>query len=318
MRVVYSLGDPSDASGPLGAAICAVSTFDGVHVGHLALAARAGERARAQNVPVVAVVVWEGERAGGAESPGAMLTLLDERLALLKELARFDAALVISQAPGTPPLNEAGLHEAIERHARPVALLRPAREAGMPAGGSPTWSLIEDTAYDAHQAAGQTEGVMLEHATANRRTRGERIAGALLAGDVRAASELLGHPHSVGGVVVSGDRRGRLLGYPTANLRLDARKALPANGIYAVRAKLPGERRATHPAVVSLGVRPQFRAGNPRLLEVYLLDAELDLYGLPLRVEFVERLREERRFSDVEALKAQMARDVTLAREALS
>jgi riboflavin kinase/FMN adenylyltransferase len=135
---------------------------------------------------------------------------------------------------------------------------------------------------------------------------------------VRGAQELLGHPYSVGGVVVSGDRRGRLLGFPTANLRLDARKALPADGIYAVRAKLPGERRATHPAMVSLGVRPQFGADNPRLLEVYLLDAALDLYGLPLGVEFVERLREEQRFSDVEALKAQMARDVALAREALA
>ena len=140
----------------------------------------------------------------------------------------------------------------------------------------------------------------------------------LALGDVTRVAAMLGRAYSVSGVVIGGDRRGRLLGFPTANLRIDQRKALPADGIYAVRARLPGEAEAQRAAVVSLGVRPQFGSGKPRLVEVYLMDASLDLYGELLLVEFVARLRGEERFASVEALQEQMARDVAAARHALA
>ncbi|HEX6816948.1 MAG TPA: riboflavin kinase [Ktedonobacterales bacterium] len=363
MRVLYSVGSLEQ----IGPAVCAASTFDGVHRGHAALAHSAAELAERRGVLAVALVIWEGERSitsdASGQQPGGLLTLLDERLALLEDLGAFDVALVLSPPPDAPALTNAAVLAAVERVAQPVALLRLAGEPGMPATADAEalhWSVIHapddvpddvpgaslaslsavrrdgrDLAAGPGDEAAATDWNIpepggrdgdghqpLEHAradgrTRDARTRSEQVAGLLLGGDVRAAEARLGHPYRVGGVVVSGDRRGRLLGYPTANLRLDARKILPADGIYAVWAQLPGEHSATHPAVVSLGVRPQFGAGKPRLLEVYLLDAALDLYGLPLVVEFVERLREERRFTDVEALKAQMALDVERARKVL-
>jgi len=158
----------------------------------------------------------------------------------------------------------------------------------------------------------------LEHSPESERITTGSVREALGLGDVAHAAMLLGRPYAVTGMVIGGDRRGRLLGFPTANLRGDQRKALPADGIYATRARLPGETEAQRPAVVSLGVRPQFGSGKPRLVEVYLMDASLDLYGEPLLVEFVARLRGEERFASVEALREQMARDVADARHALT
>ncbi len=334
MRVVYAIGDAVR----LGRAVCAVGTFDGVHAGHRRLAERAAKLAHAEGAPAVAVLLWEGER-GRDGAPMRLLTLLDERLALLADLARFDAALVVSQAPEAPSLSADAVLESVKRWVRPVALLS-AVEPGNPSlaeAAARHGVLFLEIALEDEGEPGMRPGSEhglehglehdrehglehgLEHGeTRERTTMGERIADALLAGDVRAAGRLLSHPYGVGGDVVSGDRRGRILGYPTANLRLDARKLLPADGIYAVRARLPGELHMGHPAVASLGVRPQFGSGRPRLLEVFLLDAALDLYGLRLEIGFVERLREERRFADVEALKAQMAHDVQMARDVLN
>src|SRR5260221_10177889 len=118
MRVVHAIGEAVR----LGRAVCAVGTFDGVHVGHRRLAERAAQLAHAEGAPAIAIVLWEGERdADGA--PGRLLTLLDERLALLANLERFDAALVVSQAPEAPPPSADALLESVKRWVSPLALL---------------------------------------------------------------------------------------------------------------------------------------------------------------------------------------------------
>ncbi len=146
-----------------------------------------------------------------------------------------------------------------------------------------------------------------------------RVRAAIAAGDVALARELLAHPFMVEGRVVAGDRRGRALGYPTANLQPPRRKALwPAAGIYAVRARCPdGALSDWQDAVASLGVRPTFEGQDLRL-EVHLFDHEIDLYGRRLCCAFVERLRPELKFDEESALKAQMALDCVQARAALS
>ncbi len=139
-------------------------------------------------------------------------------------------------------------------------------------------------------------------------------------GRLSDAARLLGRRYAVIGTVVAGDRRGRELGYPTANLDFDEEVALPPDGIYAVRAEWVGgdplrpERRAD--GVASLGVRPTF-GGGARILEVHLFDTNEDLYGERLRVEFVRRLRGERRFTSADALVRQMNRDSARARALL-
>jgi riboflavin kinase / FMN adenylyltransferase len=134
-----------------------------------------------------------------------------------------------------------------------------------------------------------------------------RVRALVAAGEMEGARHCLGAPFMVEGEVVSGDQRGRELGFPTANIVPDDRLAIPGHGVYAAFAN-------GVPAAVSVGVRPTFDSGRGVLIETYLIDREEDLYGASLRVAFVERLRGERRFPGVEELIAQMRSDVEDAR----
>jgi riboflavin kinase/FMN adenylyltransferase len=134
------------------------------------------------------------------------------------------------------------------------------------------------------------------------------VRGLIAAGDVKGASEFLGGPFMFEGEVVHGDKRGRTLGMPTANLVPDDRLAVPGHGVYAGWAN-------GQPAAINVGVRPTFQTGRGLLVEAYLLDFDGDLYGQNLRIAFLERLRGEKRFDSVDELVAQMKRDVERARE---
>jgi riboflavin kinase/FMN adenylyltransferase len=302
MRVTYCIGVPP-ARLP---ALVISGDFDGVHRGHVADLRQAAAIARRERAPLVVALLWPGlgER-DAAQEP--CLSLLGERIELLRATGLVDETLVISHAPDTDPL---GPDEALDRIAEWYDLR--------------TLLLAQDDdqtmVQDAFAQGAVDRGwrvTPLEHSPESERITSGSVRETLALGDVARAATLLGRRYSVSGMVIGGDRRGRLLGFPTANLRIDQRKALPADGIYAVRVRLPGETEARRAAVVSLGVRPQFGSGKPRLVEVYLMDASLDLYGEPLLVEFVARLRGEQRFASVEALQEQMARDVANARQAL-
>ena len=142
-----------------------------------------------------------------------------------------------------------------------------------------------------------------------------RIRSLLLKGKVRQATQLLGRYPSLAGEVVRGSQRGHCLGFPTANLEVRKERVVPADGIYAVYARLGEERRQ---GVANVGVRPSFEIGSQRIVEVHILDFEEEIYGCDLVVEFVERLRDEHRFANVEALKAQIERDIAQARHILA
>jgi riboflavin kinase/FMN adenylyltransferase len=138
------------------------------------------------------------------------------------------------------------------------------------------------------------------------------IRGLVLGGAVEYAGQLLGDPFTLQGEVAHGDERGRDLGYPTANLVPDPSYVTPGHGVYAARAIT--DDGATHPAAVSIGVRPTFVTGRGELIEAYLLDFEGDLYETRLQLAFLKRLRGEKRFESVDALIDQMALDVAAAR----
>src|SRR3954454_22052163 len=137
------------------------------------------------------------------------------------------------------------------------------------------------------------------------------IRGLVFGGAVEYAGKLLGDPFAMRGEVVHGDERGRELGFPTANVVPPEGYVVPGHGVYAARAN-------GVPAAVNVGVRPQFQTGRHELIEAFLIDWEGDLYGQDLKLEFLKRLREERRFPTVEALVEQMASDVESAREVAS
>ena len=134
------------------------------------------------------------------------------------------------------------------------------------------------------------------------------IRGLVATGAVAEAARLLGAPFGMRGIVAHGDKRGRTLGFPTANLVPDPALAVPDHGIYACRAVVPGLGEWT--AAVSIGVRPTFVTGRGLLVEAFLLDFDDDLYGRELRLDFIDRIRGERRFDSAEALIEQMHRDV--------
>ena len=134
-----------------------------------------------------------------------------------------------------------------------------------------------------------------------------RIRALVAAGEMAQARRCLGAPFMVEGTVVHGDQRGRELGFPTANIVPDDRLAIPGHGVYAAFAD-------GVPAAVNVGIRPTFESGHGVLIETYLIDHEEDLYGKTLRVAFVERLRGERAYHEVDELVAQMYRDVDDAR----
>jgi riboflavin kinase/FMN adenylyltransferase len=135
-----------------------------------------------------------------------------------------------------------------------------------------------------------------------------RIRAQVAAGDVEGAMRCLGAPFLLEGTVVSGDRRGRTLGFPTANLVPADEYVCPGHGVYAAFAN-------GVPAAVNVGVRPTFESGRGVLVEAYLIDEDIDLYGKTLRIAFIARLRGEKRFAGADELVAQMHRDVEEARE---
>jgi riboflavin kinase/FMN adenylyltransferase len=144
------------------------------------------------------------------------------------------------------------------------------------------------------------------------RVSSSAVRAALAAGNLEAAEGLLGRPYSISGRVVHGRKLGRELGFATANVQLKHNRP-PLSGIFAVRVHGVGT-RPSRPAVASLGVRPTITASGRAVLEVHLFDFSEDLYGAHMRVEFLHKIRDEKKYSDLDALKAQIARDCEAAR----
>jgi riboflavin kinase/FMN adenylyltransferase len=288
--------------------VLTIGSFDGVHRGHQHLINSVISAARGRNAASVVVTLHPHPKMVlRPDSPLLLLSTLEERLSLVTQLG-LDYVVVFPftlehskiRARDFVKLLVDHLH-VLELQCGPNFALGHKREGNIPflqeAGREFGFvvTVVEPRRYE--------EGII-----SSTRVR-ELVAG----GDVTAASDLLGHFPALRGIVVHGDHRGRLLGYPTANMNVPDRKLIPANGIYAVRVRLGHE---WFNGAANIGVRPQF-GGGPRLVEVYILDFDRDIYGQELEVHFVERLRDEMKFESVEALVAQMGRDVAKARSLL-
>lgn len=290
-------------------AVMTIGVFDGVHRGHQALIGQVVQRARTLRGLSVVLTFYPHPRA--VLRPGMPvyeLTSQEEKLSLIAALG----VDVVTTLTFTKELSLLRAGEFIDLLLQHVNL----RELWV----GPDFAL-------GHHREGTVERLSVlgaEHGftvhivapvdSAGERVSSSRIRDLITAGDVMQAAALLGRYPHIEGMVVTGDRRGRTLGFPTANLALTAAYLLPANGIYAVIAELDGARL---PAVANIGVRPTFGV-NDRLVEVYLLDFDRDIYGQRLGVSLVKRLRDEVRFDSVDDLVAQMHRDVGEARGVLS
>lgn len=288
-----------------------IGVFDGVHRGHQEIIGHVVKRAR--NLGVQSVVVTFDPHPSEVVRPGshpAVLTPPDRKAELIEQLGA-DVLCVIPFTPEFSRLSaEAFVHDVLVEnlHAALVVVGENFR-FGHKAAGDVT--LLE--------RLGRTFGFAMEPAPLIAADQvvfsSTYIRSCVDAGDVEAAAAALGRPHRVEGVVVRGDRRGRDLGFPTANLLSGPHMAIPADGVYAGRLVRRGGQRL--PAAISVGTNPTF-SGRQRRVEAYVLDFDGDLYGERVALDFVARLREMRRYESMEPLITQMHEDVARTRELLS
>ncbi|GAA3665389.1 bifunctional riboflavin kinase/FAD synthetase [Nocardioides ginsengisoli] len=314
MRVWRDLSDvPSD----LGRTVVTIGNFDGMHLGHQHVVRRAREVAGEVGVDHVVAVTFDPHPIAvlRPEHAPPTLTTIDDRLRLLGE-AGVDDVLVIPfsrEVASWPP------QEFIERilldalHVKAVVVGANFRFGNRAAGDC---NLL--------RAAGAEHDFVLEEVSLDGGPQvwsSTYVRTCLATGDVAGAAEALGRSFTTHGVVVEGDKRGRELGYPTANVPVRAGAAVPADGVYAGRLTvLDGpDAGTTYPAAISVGTNPTFAGERESRVESYVLDrSDLDLYGREVQVEFVERLRGMVRFDSVEALLVAMADDVDRARTLLA
>lgn len=305
--------DTRECPRPERGAVVTIGAYDGVHLGHRAVIEEM-RRLASERGCETAVVTFDRHPATVVrpESAPKLLTDLEQKLELL-EATGIDYTVVIHfDLERSQESAEDFVHEVLAGclNARAVVV---GHDFHFGRGRAGNVSLLAtmggELGFDVlglRLTEGQGEAIS-----------STRIRALIGAGEVAAAAALLGRPHQVRGTVRSGDKRGRELGFPTANVHVPPDILLPGDGIYAGWYVRPDGAR--HATAISLGRRPTFYDDQQEaLLEAYLLDFEGDLYGEAARVEFVSHLRDELRFDSVDALVEQMQVDVADARSALS
>lgn len=301
----------------MSASVVVIGNFDGVHLGHRAVLDHARELE--PGLPVVAMTFWPHPLS--VVRPGhepKLLCELDERVELLIA-AGADRVEVVQF---TKEFSERTPESFVSSILLPLAPARVVvgqnfRFGHFAAGTVDTLRELgrghfEVTAIDLVGSPLRSEGEVA-------RTSSTRIRAALAEGDIDAASRMLGRPYSFTGTVVHGDRRGRELGFPTANLAVSDKRAAPADGVYAGWLEVADSpERTPMPAAVSVGRNPTFDGTDLRV-EANVLDRnDLELYGVRIRVQFVSRIRGQIKFDDIDELIAQMNADVDRIRHLLT
>lgn len=288
-----------------------IGVFDGIHRGHQAILRRLVDAAHTAACPAV-VLTFHPHPAivlrGRADFK--ILTMPEERAELLEALGMD---VVITQKFDPAYANQTA-EEYMQRlvHALGLRRLLIGYDFALGRGREGNFSRLTELGsllgYEVESVPPVHEGEKIISSTA--------IRSAIKDGAVAEAANLLGRCYNVSGTVIPGDGRGRTIQFPTANIAYPAEKLIPANGIYACWAWLAGERYA---AATNIGINPTFTPDKTTPnVETYLLDISRDMYDQTIRLEFVQRLRDEMRFSSVETLVEQIQADVAQTRQALS
>jgi len=297
---------------PIGRAVVTLGVFDGVHLGHRAILETTRDAAVAGGMTSVALVF--DPPPDEVLRPGTGVARLAPLAVNLSRIEALGVEMVI-------PIHfddevraltaEAFLADLAPAVSLGELTMSPRSAFGRDRGG--TAARLQQLGAEQGFAVRLVDPVEVGGAVVS----STRIRVAIADGDVEAARALGVVPY-LEGTVVAGDRRGRQLGFPTANLRFGYRPAMPSLGIYAGRVTEAGSNvTAGHPALISIGTRPTFHDGGDVQAEVHLLDFDGDLYGVRLGVELFARLRDEERFPDAAALVAQMRRDAERGRAVL-
>jgi riboflavin kinase/FMN adenylyltransferase len=299
------------APGGWGRAVVTIGVFDGVHKGHQQIIGHTVKRAG--ELGMQSVVVTFDPHPSEVVRPGTHPAILTEqaRKAELIEALGVDVLCVIpfthtfSRLPA-----EAFVHDVLVEHLHAALVVE---------GENFRFGHKQAGDVEMLRRLGRTFGFSVEGAPLvsddGMIFSSTYIRSCVAAGDVAAAARALGRPHRVDGAVIRGDRRGRELGYPTANLLTRMYAAIPAEGVYAAWASWPGE--GPRMAAASIGTNPTF-SGTEQRVEAYILDFDGDLYGERVALDFVARLREQRTYAGIEPLVTQISEDVQQTRALLT
>lgn len=313
--------EPSDVPAGFGPSVVAIGKFDGVHAGHRAVLERARVDA-ATGAKVVAVTFDRNPLSVlRPELCPESLIGVTQKIQLLAETG-IDATLLLTFDEELAALTAREFVEHVLVGSLGARTVLVGEDFRFGRGGAGDPGMLAELGRELGFRVDVVGDVRSQHA--DRRVSSTWIRELLTDGDVESASKLLGRPHAVWGEVVHGLKRGRELGFPTANLSRELEGFIPADGIYAGwlidEGSADGLRSGTrYPAAISVGVNPTFDDVSARQVEAYVLDeTDLDLYGHRVEVQFVSRLRGMAAFQGIEPLKAQMADDVRRVRESLT
>jgi riboflavin kinase / FMN adenylyltransferase len=288
--------------------VLTVGTFDGVHQGHRSLISTVVERARKLNCRSVLVTFDPHPRdiISGSADRVKLLTTLEERAQILSDLG-IDEMIVI---PFTRDFSLLSSEEFIQNYIFDKIGVKEFvigydHHFGRNREGTITTlnHLSETLGFGVHVVqAHEIASITISSTIVRRKLEQE--------GSIILAREYLGRPYQLSGTVVHGDKRGRLIGYPTANIRIiEARKIIPKNGVYAVDINIEGDKK-TYRGMMNIGTRPTFSSETERRLEVHVIGYSADIYGKTIDVFFLKRLRDEQAFAGLDELKAQLDLDL--------
>jgi len=302
---------------PLDRGVLTVGNFDGLHLGHQSIMRTVTSRARTLGGPAAAYTFEpHPRRVLHPEHSPRLLTTLEQKLELF-EAAGVDVAIV-------EPFDREFARLPAERFVRDI-LYRRIGPSEVYVGYDFRYGRDREGSMNTLTELGPHLGfsvtIIAEVKLGDRDVNSTRIRELLAGAQVEEAAVLLGRPYTVRGTVVEGDRRGRTLGFPTLNLAPE-NEILPARGVYAghVRFLDEGDPAAGErfPVVTNVGKRPTFKHDDPVLAEAHVIDFEGDVYGRRIELTFEHHLRDEERFPDVSALRAQIARDIVAGRSVLA
>ena len=288
--------------------ILTIGVFDGVHLGHQYLLTRLKEQARERNL--LSGVITFRQHPEDVLSPQACLPFLTDNGEKTTRLKNQGIDLVVTLT-FTRELSRLGARQFLN------LLLQHLRMKGLVVGPDFALGRDKDGNTDNLKTLGQELGFTVT-IVPPAKINGDVVSStairrALADGDMDRVRRLAGQLFSFSGTVISGDRRGTELGFPTANLEADIKRALPADGVYATRVHIESK---TCNAMTNIGKRPTFGSGI-RLIEIYILDYHDNLYGKIITIDFIKRLRDEKQFHSADELKKQIAEDIKQGREIL-
>jgi riboflavin kinase/FMN adenylyltransferase len=308
MKVLRSISDLATLPGPL---FLAIGVFDGVHLGHQAVISTSADHARkAGGTPVVVTFDPHPAKVLRPESAPHLITATRHKIALIRDLGvahllvlPFDLTFA-----ATAPEEFVRL---LVANSRPLREICVGHEWSFGKGRAGNLALLQQLGLAQNFEVVGVEAVKLNGEVVS----STAIRKAVAEGNLVKATQMLGREYTILGTVVAGEKLGRKLGFPTANLSAHSEQ-FPPNGVYVTEARLAG---VIFRGVANLGYRPTVSGETrERLLELHLFDLDREIYGEEMEVRFLRYLRPEQKFENVEALKAQIARDVAQARESFS